>query len=119
MEDAREYVERMDPHHQEERDRWLFEKRHDFEPWREGVRRGEEEQRAYAEKSRQRDRELLESNRASVGLPPLTSAQISGWGLEGTTWGRAVADASMCGHKAGWRALCCGGWGGAEPLLRP
>jgi cobyric acid synthase len=31
----------------------------------------EERQRAYAEESRRRDRELLKRNRALIGLPPL------------------------------------------------
>ena len=81
-------VRRMDPVYQEERERWLFEHRIvPFEPWRERVRRRHEEQRAFAERSRQRDRELLERNRASVGLPPLTPEQITELELEGTAWG--------------------------------
>lgn len=85
--EVREYAGRVDPRRQEERDRREYERRHDFRPWRERVRQAEEEHRAYAERSRQGDRELLESNRASVGLPPLTPEQIERWGLEGTTWG--------------------------------
>ena len=83
----RGHVRRMDPRHQEERERWLFENRVvPFEPWRERVRRRLEEQSAFAERSRQRDRELLERNRASVGLPPLTPEQIIEMELEGTAW---------------------------------
>ena len=77
----------MDPKRQEERERWLFENREvPFEPWRERVRRAEEEQRASAQRSRQRDRALLERNRASVGLPPLTPEQLAEWGLGETVW---------------------------------
>lgn len=50
------------------------------------IERRAEEQRAFAERSRQGDRELLERNRAAVGLPPLTPEQITEWGLEGTAW---------------------------------
>lgn len=82
----REHVQRMDPRSQERRDRWLFENRHSFEPWREKVRRVQEEQRAYVAEAKQRDRELLERNRASVGLPALTPGQIAQWGLKGTKW---------------------------------
>jgi hypothetical protein len=84
---AREHFGRMDPARQEERERWLLEHRVvPFEPWRERVRRHEERVRARQEESRQGDRELLERNRASVGLPPLTPEQITKWGLEGTAW---------------------------------
>ena len=87
-EGRRDRARRMDPAYQEKRERWLFENRVvPFEPWRERVRRRHEEQRAFAERSRQGDRELLERNRASVGLPPLTPAQLEEWGLEGTAWG--------------------------------
>jgi hypothetical protein len=84
---AEEHTERTDPRDQERRERWLFANRHGFEPWREKVRCVEEQQRAYAEASKQRDRELLEENRAAVGLPPLTLEQITKSGLEGTTRG--------------------------------
>ncbi len=86
-EEVREHVERMDPKRQEERDRREYEGRRDFLPWRDCVRQVEEEHRAYAKESRQRDRELLERNRVSVGLPALTLEQIGAWGLEGTSWG--------------------------------
>jgi hypothetical protein len=35
---------------------------------------------------RQGDRDLLERNRASVGLPPLTPDEVRRNGLEGTAW---------------------------------
>ena len=82
----RGHVRRIAPARQEERDRREYENRRDFEPWRERVRRRAEEQRAFAERSRQRDHELLERNRASVGLPPLSPEQIADWGLEGARW---------------------------------
>ena len=59
-----------------------------FVGWRENVRRHEERVRAFEEASKQRDRELLETNRASVGLPPLTAGELTELGLEGTEWGR-------------------------------
>lgn len=58
-----------------------------FEGWRERARKHGERVEAYIRESKQRDRELLEDNRASVGLPPLTSGQVSESGLEGTSWG--------------------------------
>ncbi len=85
---VREHVERIDPARQGERDRREHGRRHDFQPWRESVRLAEEEHRAYAVRSRQRGRELLERNRASVGLPPLAPEQLEKWGLAGTTWSR-------------------------------
>lgn len=87
LEAAGPHVERMAPKDQERREAWLFERRRDFEPWREKVARVEGEHRAYAAASKQRDRELLERNRASCGLPHLTAEQITAWGLEGTTRG--------------------------------
>lgn len=60
--------------------------RRPFESWRERVRQHEERVRAFVEEGRQRDRELLETNRASVGLPPLSAEQIEIWCLEGTIW---------------------------------
>ena len=89
---AREHFERMDPARQDGRERWLFENRVvPFEPWRERVRRHEEHVRAFEEESKQRDRELLERNRASVGLRPLTPGQIAEWGLEGIAWGEGAS----------------------------
>ena len=35
---------------------------------------------------RQRDRDLLQSNRASVGLPPFSPDEVRRNGLEGTAW---------------------------------
>ncbi len=61
-----------------------------FEGWREKVRRHQESARAFAEASKQGDRELLETNRASVGLPPLTPEQLARYGLEGTCWGEGA-----------------------------
>ena len=81
---VREYWERMDPDEQPDRERWLYEGRHAAKDRREKARGYEERVRAFEEKSRQRDRELLERNRAACGLPPLTSEQLSRWGLEGT-----------------------------------
>jgi len=67
-----EHVKRMEPKDQAERDRWLCANRErPFVSWRERVRRHEEAQKRRAEESRRRDRELLERNRAAVGLPPL------------------------------------------------
>ena len=81
---VRGHVKRMDPKRQEERDRKKYEGRHDFIPWRERVRKVEEERRAYVKASKQGDRELLERNRAACGLPPLTPDQVTRWGLAGT-----------------------------------
>ncbi len=58
-----------------------------FEGWRDKVRRHEEGVRAFVEASKQEGRELLEKNRASVGLPPLTPEQVARCELEGTCWG--------------------------------
>ena len=81
----------MEPAGQPKRDAWLSENRGvPFEPWRERVRRAEDQQRRYAEECRQRDRELLERNRAACGLPPLAPEQIEEWGLEGTAWGEGL-----------------------------
>jgi hypothetical protein len=75
-EGVREYVKSWGPKGQERRDRWLFENRERFKQEREErperLKREEEERRQRSEESRRRDRELLERNRASVGLPPLT-----------------------------------------------
>lgn len=76
-----EHTRRMDPKLQEERDRREYEARGDFLPWREHVRKVEEEHRAYAEESKRRDRALLEKNRAACGLPSMTPEQLTSWGL--------------------------------------
>ncbi len=71
---------------------WQIAKRYEgppqrpFEGWRDRARRHEERVRDFVEEAKQGDRELLETNRASVGLPPLTPEQITEWGLEGTVW---------------------------------
>jgi hypothetical protein len=81
---TREHFERMDPKEQPHRDRRLFEMRSGFEPWREKVRRAEEEQQRRSAESKRCSRELLERNRVSVGLPPLTPEQVEEYGLQGT-----------------------------------
>ena len=43
--------------------------------------------RAFVAETKQRDRELLEANRASVGLPPLTPEELVKYELEDTKWG--------------------------------
>lgn len=87
----RDHVSRMDPSLQPERERERFEeweeRRRERAERPERLAREEAERRARTEESRQRGRELLERNRASVGLPPLTPQQITEWDLEGTTWG--------------------------------
>lgn len=55
-----------------------------FEGWRGQVKQHEEQVEARIGESKQRDRGLLEDNRAACGLLPLTPEQISEWGLEGT-----------------------------------
>jgi hypothetical protein len=50
----------------------------------ERLRRQEEEHKRRSAESKQRDRELLERNRASVGLPPLTPEELEKWGLKDT-----------------------------------
>ena len=50
----------------------------------------EERLRAFVAESKQRDRELLETNRASVGLPPLTPEELVENELENTKWGEGV-----------------------------
>ena len=50
------------------------------------MRRSEERLRAFVADAKQRDRQLLEENRASVGLPPLSPGQLAEYGLEGTRW---------------------------------
>jgi hypothetical protein len=63
-----EHVERMDPKKQAKRDRWLADNRdRPFVPWREKLRRVEEEQQRRSEEIKRRDRELLERNRARAG----------------------------------------------------
>ena len=47
----------------------------------------EERHQAFVAETKQRDRELLEENRASVGLAPLTLEQLVEYELEGTRWG--------------------------------
>jgi hypothetical protein len=81
---TREHVERIDPKDQDRRDRWLYEMRHYFKRDREERPKREEERRRRSRESKQSDRELLERNRASVGLPPLTPEQIEAWGLQET-----------------------------------
>ena len=49
--------------------------------------KAEERLRAFSAASKQRDRELLETNRASVGLPPLTPEELVKNELEDTKWG--------------------------------
>jgi hypothetical protein len=72
---VREHVSRIDPRMQPERDAWLREEAGYFvreleeQPAR--LAEVEKRQRARAEESRRRDRELLAHNRALVGLPPL------------------------------------------------
>lgn len=74
-EEVREHVSRIDPRRQPERDAWLREEAGYFVRFLEELpaidARVKEEQRARAEESRRRDRELLERNRALCGLPPL------------------------------------------------
>lgn len=53
--------------------------------------KADERLRALVAEAKQRDRELLERNRASVGLQPLTPEQIAKNGLEETTWEGADA----------------------------
>lgn len=57
-----------------------------FGGWREQVRKHRERVEARMRESKQRDRELLEDNRAACSLSPLTPEQISEWGLGGTAW---------------------------------
>lgn len=57
-----------------------------FENWREKVSKQNERVRVFVEETKQCDRELLENNRASVGLPPLTAEQVEKWDLEDTIW---------------------------------
>lgn len=87
-EGIRERWERLDPERQTKRERQLFERRRlPGEPTiREQVRMREEEAREYSKRSKQRDRDLLERNRAACGIAPLTPEQISKWDLEGTHW---------------------------------
>src|SRR5215213_9144786 len=44
------------------------------------------------------------------------SSRLRDYARRGGGW---VADAPMRRYKAGRRAVCCGGWAGAQPLLRP
>ncbi len=54
------------------------------------LQRHEEGVRAFVAATKQEDRQLLEANRASVGLPPLTPEQLADYGLEGTAWGEGA-----------------------------
>ena len=93
-EEVRKHVKRMAPKRQPERERWLYanwqERKQEREERPERLKRQEEERRARAAESKRRDRELLERNRASVGLPPLTPEQLEKWGLQET--GAAYGD---------------------------
>lgn len=84
-EEVRGHVKRMDPKRQPEREAWLYatwrERKQEREERPERLKRQEEERRARHAESKRRDRELLERNRASVGLPPLTQEQIEKCGL--------------------------------------
>jgi hypothetical protein len=48
--------------------------------------KADERLRVFVADTKQRDRELLERNRASVGLPPLTPEQVVEYELEETKW---------------------------------
>ena len=74
-EEVRKHVSRLELRMQPERDAWLREQAgyfvRDLEELPRRIAEVEEQQRKRAEESRRRDRELLERNRAAVGLPPL------------------------------------------------
>jgi len=73
--EVKEHVSRIDPRMQAERDAWLREEAGYFVRFLEeipaSIAEVEERQRARAEESRRRDRELLAHNRAVVGQTPL------------------------------------------------
>jgi hypothetical protein len=75
-----------------------------FEAWRVRVRRIEGEHRVFAQEAMRRDRELLEENRAAVGLGPLGAEwekdQARVYGLEG---GGGVSYGDLFGHQSRWR----------------
>jgi hypothetical protein len=76
-EEVREHVKRLDADMQPERDAWLRQEAghyvRDLEELPARIAEVEEQQRARAEESRIRTRELIARNRALVGLPPLES----------------------------------------------
>ena|SRR5215216_6835607 len=73
--EVREHVSRIDPRMQSERDAWLRKEAgyfvRELEELPARLAEVEAQQRARAEESRRRDRELIARNRALVGLPPL------------------------------------------------
>jgi hypothetical protein len=75
--EVKEHVSRLDPRAQPERDAWLREEAGYFvctlEELPARLAEVEAQQRARAEESRRRSRELIARNRALVGLPPLES----------------------------------------------
>jgi hypothetical protein len=75
--EVREHVSRIDPRMQPERDAWLREESgyfvRELEELPARLAEVEAQQRARAEESRRRSRELITRNRALVGLPPLES----------------------------------------------
>lgn len=96
-EGVREYVERMEPSKQTDRERFLYEMWESRQVHREWVREHFSEERICArrEETKQRDRELLESNRVAVGLPPLSEEQLTAWGLEDTRGEGVVVSGRM------------------------
>jgi hypothetical protein len=91
-EGVREYWARLDPKEQPGRDERLYREwpaaKERREYWRHYY--SDEQVRARSEEVRRRDRELLERNRASVGLAPLSPEQLVECGLEGTRWGEGA-----------------------------
>jgi hypothetical protein len=77
--ELRRHVSRLDADMQPKRDAWLrSEAGHyvrELEEMPARLAEAEARQRARAEESRRRDRELMERNRALVGLPPLGSEE--------------------------------------------
>ena len=75
--EVREQVSCIDPRMQSERDAWLRKEAgyfiQELEELPARLAEVEAQQRARAEESRRRDRELIARNRALVGLPPLES----------------------------------------------
>ena len=69
------------------RHRYKYPPEHPFESWRERVRKRQEGSEEHRKQSKQRDRNLLEENRAACGIAPLTPEEVRRYELEGTVWG--------------------------------